>query len=132
MKLLRPSRVIAAIITIFSLLFTQLALASYLCPELGTAKPVMMVDDRAPMADCANMTMPKEPSGLCHSHCQAGKQSADTPPVPLVQPFVAAQLSVVLRVAGEVAPPHAVLAAGVCLKRSTSPPLAIQNCCFRI
>jgi hypothetical protein len=130
MKVSRPSRVIAAIITIFSLLFTQLALASYACPGLNAATPAATAPDAAPMSDCANMDM--DQPGLCHTHCQAGNQTADTPQAPLVQPFVAAQLSVVLSGAESVATSLALQPQGELLKRSTAPPLAIRNCCFRI
>lgn len=134
MNVSRPSRVIAAIITIFSLLFTQLALASYACPELNVSKAVAMAmaTDGAKMPGCANMDMKMDPPGLCHSHCEAGNQSADTPQAPLVQPFVAAELTVVLNAAESAAPSHALHHEGVLLKRSTAPPLAIRNCCFRI
>jgi hypothetical protein len=132
MKVSRPSRVLAAIITILSLLFTQLALASYACPELNVANSVAMATDVAKMPGCANMVIKMDQPGLCHSHCEAGNQTADTPQAPLVQPFVAAELTVVLSVAESVASCHALQPEGVLLKRSTAPPLAIRNCCFRI
>lgn len=132
MKFFRPSRVIAAIITILSLLFTQLALASYACPELNVEKPVAMAMDAEKMPGCANMDMKMDQPGLCHSHCEAGSQTADTPQAPLVQPFVAAELTVVLSAATPLTPCHTLHLEGVLLKRSTAPPLAIRNCCFRI
>lgn len=132
MKLFRPARVIAAIITIFSLLFTQLALASYVCPELSPVKAAAMASHGEPMADCANMNMATDQASLCHSHCQSGHQSADTAQAPWVQPFVAAQLSVVLHVTGEVTQLHAIPREGAFLVRSSAPPLAIRHCCFRI
>ncbi|WP_426175315.1 hypothetical protein [Massilia sp. TWR1-2-2] len=128
----RPSRVIAAIIAIFSLLFTQLALAAYACPDLDVAKSVAMATDGAKVPGCANMDMKMDSPGLCHSHCEAGDQTADTPQVPLVQPFVAAELTVVLSVAESVSQCDTLQPEGVLLKRSTAPPLAIRNCCFRI
>jgi hypothetical protein len=131
MRVSRPSRIIAAIITIFSLLFTQLAVAAYACPELNVAKRTAIAQ-AVQMPGCANMDMGTDKPGLCHSHCQAGSQTADTPQAPLVQPFVAAELTVVLNVAGLAAPSHALQPEGVLLKRSTAPPLAIRNCCFRI
>ena len=132
MKFSRPSRVLAAIITIFSLLFTQLALASYACPGLNPAKPAMVATGTADMPGCTSMNMETPQPGLCHSHCEAGNQTADTAQAPLVQPFVAAELTVVLSVAESVAPSHASQPEGVLLKRSTAPPLSIRNCCFRI
>ena len=131
MKVSRPSRVIAAIITIFSLLFTQLALASYACPELNVAKRTAIAQT-VEMPGCANMDMAMDQPGLCQPHCAAASQTADTPQAPLVQPFVAAELTVVLSVATAAVPTHALQPEGVLLKRSTAPPLAIRNCCFRI
>lgn len=125
MKLSRPSSLIAAIIAIFSLLFTQLAMAAYACPALTVAPA-------ASMPGCANMDMKMDQAGLCHSHCESGKQSADTPQAPLVQPFVAARLHIVVSVAESAAPYHAAQSGDALLKRSTAPPLAIRNCCFRI
>lgn len=130
MKLSRPARVIAAIITIFSLLFTQLALASYVCSELNVVNSGATPMDAAAMSGCANMSRKMDP--LCHSHCEAGRQSAYPSQAPLVPPFVAAQLSVVLSVAESASPYHAWQPEGVLLKRSTAPPLAIRHCCFRI
>ena len=121
-------------ITIFSLLFAQLALASYACPDLNVAKSVATAMDGAQMPGCANMDvdLKMDPPGLCHAHCQAGNQSADTPQVPSVQPFVAAQLTMVLRVADVAVPCQAFHMEEALLKRSTAPPLAIRHCCFRI
>jgi hypothetical protein len=132
MKFSRPSRVLAAIITIFSLLFTQLALASYSCPGLNVAKAAMVAADAADMPGCVNMNTETPQPNLCHSHCESGSQTADTVQAPLLQPFVAAELTVVLSVAESVAPSHALQPEGVLLQRSTAPPLAIRNCCFRI
>ena len=132
MKVFRTYRVIAAIITIFSLLFTQFALASYACPKLNVAKSVAMAMDAAEMPGCADMDMKMDPPGLCHSHCEAGNQSADTSQAPLVQPFVPAQLTVVLNVADSAVPCHTLHLEGVLPERSSAPPLAIRNCCFRI
>ncbi|MBC7452596.1 MAG: hypothetical protein H7335_02620 [Massilia sp.] len=132
MKVFSSARVIAAFIMAFSLLFMQLALASYACPELTVAKSVATATAALEMPGCTNMDMNMEPPGLCHAHCQAGNQSADTPQVPSVQPFVAAQLTMVLRVADVAVPCHACHMEEALLKRSTAPPLAIRHCCFRI
>jgi hypothetical protein len=132
MKVSRPFRIFAAIITIFSLLFTQLAMASYTCPGLNASKLAAIATDVVKMPGCANMDMEMGQPGLSHAHCEAGSQTADTPQAPLVPPFVAAELTVVLSVAEPVAPFRAVQLEGVLLKRITAPPLAIRNCCFRI
>ncbi|MES2102480.1 MAG: hypothetical protein V4634_00560 [Pseudomonadota bacterium] len=138
MKLSRPSRLIAAFIALVSMLFMQLAVAAYACPGMmtgnvnrgingataGAAAPAMM--------NCEGMDM--EQPALCHAHSQDSfsKQSLDKPQLPDVQPFVSAGLVLALDIA-DIAflpqPPHR---DPVSLARSTAPPIAIRNCCFRI
>jgi len=127
MKLTRTSRFIAALITLFSLLFTQLAVASYSCPQQSTVNHASVMQD---MPGCTGMDA-QQPS-LCAAHCDAGHQSLDAAAAPQVLPFIACQLALVLppivsAVSGLAAP-----AASLPLTRSTAPPLAIQHCCFRI
>lgn len=130
MKLSRPSRFLATLITLFSLLFTQLAVAAYACPGLDVAGVLMaqaMPDTDMP--GCRNMD--QEQPGLCAAHCDANHQSLDTPGAPLVQPFFPAELSVVLL---EGAAQYSVGAGPVAVRmiRTPAPPLIIRNCCFRI
>ena len=132
MKLSGPSRCVAAFIALFSMLFMQLAVAGYACPELNiglTGKPVAMSADAGSMPGCAGMDA-AQPS-LCHAHAQAGKQSLDKPELPQVQSFVAA-LTLVF---DDIEPAYSTIAAqpdSVLLTRSSAPPLSIRNCCFRI
>lgn len=126
MRLTRPSRFLAALVTLFCLLFTQLAVAAYACPGAGA---MTAAASSGSMPDCTDMEMPQ--LMLCAAHCEAGHQSLDTPGTPHVQPFVAAALAVVLsgdsrQYALAAAPPTDRLT------RSTAPPLTIRNCCFRI
>lgn len=139
MKLSRPSRVIAALITVVSILFTQYAVASYTCPgmQMGQAsEPVAMQmaagnQSMQGMSGCEEGMDVEQPS-LCHAHDQVGTQSLDKPQLPYVQPFIAAALTLVLRNI-EIAdnsiakPPVSFL-----LTRTTAPPLSLRNCCFRI
>lgn len=128
MKLTRPSRFIAALITLFSLLFTQLAVASYTCPQLSTVNhaSVNMQD----MPGCTGMDA-QQPN-LCAAHCDAGHQSSDTAAAPQVLPFIACQLALVLPSDESISSELSAPAAAVSLTRTTAPPLAIQHCCFRI
>lgn len=126
----RLSRVLAAIITIFSLLFAQLAVASYVCPELDAVAATAISSDEVQMNDCAHLNV--EQSSLCHAHCEPESQSSHTPHVPPVQAFVAAELAVVICATRSVALSHTLERDALTLKRSTAPPLAIHNCCFRI
>jgi hypothetical protein len=128
MKLTRSSRFIAALITLFSLLFTQLAMASYACPQLYTAnhETVRMQD----MSGCTGMTT--QQSNLCEAHCDAGHQSLDAAAAPQVLPFIACQLALVLPSDESSSSGMAVPVASVPLTRTTAPPLTIRHCCFRI
>jgi hypothetical protein len=134
MKLSRPSRIVAALIVLISMLFMQLAVAGYACPafkigQVSESASMSMEGDQA-MAGCEGMD--KSQPSLCHASDQAGNQSLDKPPMPHVQPFMAAALTLVFRNIQIVdnstdTPPNSVL-----LTRSTAPPLSIRNCCFRI
>jgi hypothetical protein len=128
MKSTRPVRFIAALITLCSLLFTQLAVASYACPDLSTAghAAVRMHD----MPGCTGMDA--DQPNLCAAHCDAGHQSLDAAAVPQVLPFIACQLALVLPSMELISSGLAAPAATPPLTRTTAPPLAIRHCCFRI
>jgi len=123
MKFRRTSRIVAAMVALFSMLFMQLAVASYACPS--AANPV------ATGAQCAGMD-PAQPS-LCKAKATnlAAKQALDKPDLPPVLPFVAADLAGIViadawapdSAEGATAPPG--------LARSLSPPHSIEHCCFR-
>lgn len=135
MKLSRPHRLLTALIVLFSMLFMQLAVASYVCPGhmTGSEIPALSSDIHSvAMADCAGMD--KEQPALCHAHAEDpyAKQSLDKPQVPDVQPFVFAGLTLTLQlidIAGLQQQHQPQLSY---LARSIAPPIAIRNCCFRI
>ena len=130
MKLSRPSRFAAALVTLFCLLFTQLAVAAYACPAQKSAPMAMSaVANNGSMPGCQGMDMNQQ--GLCAAHCAPGHQTLDTPGTPHVQPFVAAELAVVL-VGAATQQPVTAHPDPYRLTRTTAPPLAIRNCCFRI
>jgi hypothetical protein len=130
MKLPRISRAIAALIAVFSLLFAQLAVAAYACPQLAMA--VMSAQaEQGDMPGCTGMADAGRP-GLCQAHCASGQQSLDAPAIPPVAPFSATGLVAVIALtdaaeAARPAAPHPPL-----LAHATAPPLAIRHCCFRI
>ena len=135
MRLSRRSRRVTALLALVSLLFAHGALALYQCPGDGAALVAQTVesatgDAMRSMPGCDGMDL--EQPALCQAHAQAGKQSLDKPPAPDIPAFTASGL-VVLLVA--IAPaPHRIFAQpdlGL-LKRSTAPPIAVRNCCFRI
>lgn len=131
MKLSQPTRAIAAIIMLFSLLFAQLAVSAYACPLLDKEQ-TMVGGGMANMPGCTGMGMDKSSPALCTAHCDTGHQSASTSGAPNVQPFVPCSLEVVLAPFERYSLSLVSSLESVPLTRSTAPPLAIQHCCFRI
>lgn len=127
-------RAIAALIALFSMLFMQLAVASYACPNMRAAHPgaavAMSMSSHGMSPDCTGMDM-EQPS-LCHAHDQVGNQSLDKPQVPLVQPFVPAELVQAVLSFAAAPPPDLSQPRPLYLTRATDPPLSIRHCCFRI
>jgi hypothetical protein len=134
MKLSRRSRRVTALLALVSLLFAHGALALYQCPRDDAALVAQGVDSASDamrsMPGCDGMDV--EQPALCQAHAQAGKQSLDKPAAPDVPAFIASGLFVLL---DSVEPePQRIFAQpdpGL-LKRSTAPPIAVRNCCFRI
>lgn len=121
----RSSRFVTALIALFSILFMQLAVAAYACPTM-----TMQHGDEMAMSHCAGMDM-AQPS-LCNVHDQAGDQSLNTPELPQVQPFIATTFTLVFHDVETIDNSIAVTPASLLLTRTTAPPVAIRNCCFRI
>ncbi|MBY0243593.1 MAG: hypothetical protein K2X55_30245 [Burkholderiaceae bacterium] len=131
MRLSRPSRFFAVLAAVVSVLFSQLAMAAYACPGLPTGQAMAMAAEADHvMPDCEQMDSALP--ALCHAHMQAGDQTLDKPPSPNVPPTVAVLLMPVMSDL-HLAPPLVVFYADAAgLRRSSDPPLAIRNCCFRI
>lgn len=126
----RPARLVAACIALFSMLFMQLALAAYACPNLSPQQPPAMLDGAGqPMADCEEAD-PESPA-LCHADTYRVTPSLEKPDMPAVLPFVAAGFALsLLWPEGQAAipqPPPVFLHAS-----GSSPPLAIRHCRFRL
>lgn len=132
MKISRSSRLVAAIVALFSILFMQLAVASYACPSLdtshgGQAMSAMPMED---MAGCHDMD--PDQSSLCHAYGQSGNQSLDKPAVPPLQPFLAVGFGLPATPLDVTHSPALAVPRATFLTHATAPPLAIRNCCFRI
>ncbi|HSV53758.1 MAG TPA: hypothetical protein VLJ57_16695 [Burkholderiaceae bacterium] len=132
----RRPRQFIALLALASLLFMQLAVASYACPGAPSSKVAELAELAAmaqagmPCAETMSFSMDETQPNLCRAHCQAGQQTADKyemPPLasaglanivyaPLIAPFISTGASL-----------QAPL-----LRRATAPPLAVQHCCFRI
>lgn len=131
----RQFRFIAALIALCGMLFMQLAVASYACPELqmgpsdaAATKSMGAVDQNMPGCQGMDQVQPS----LCHAHDQVGSQSLDKPEIPQVQPFLATGLALTLIPLDVASHPAATPPESVWLTRATAPPLSIRNCCFRI
>ena len=125
----RRHRLFTVLFALVSLLYMQLAVAAYACPNAGP-KVAAMGAAGMRCAESMTMNLDDEQSGLCHAHCQASSQSSQTsqlPPLVAVDalPAVPAVLVAPLPfIEASLRPPH--------LQRTTAPPLAIRNCCFRL
>lgn len=136
MKLSRRSRLATALLALISVLFVQLAVAAYACPSRqivqASQDAVVATPGHGNMEGCEGMDAGTADVALCHVHCQPDTQSLDKPDLPGVFPFVA--FALVLTVADpsvqlkQLVLPREPLS----LRRITSPPLSIRNCCFRI
>jgi hypothetical protein len=135
MRLTRSCRWYAAAIALISMLFMQLAVAAYACPQLNVAssgergQPMEMA--RGHQMSCCEKPDPVQPA-LCHAHGQVGKQSLDKPEPPPVPPFSAAGFAVSLHAVHMRDNTASAATDSASLAHTTAPPLAIRNCCFRI
>ena len=128
----RRTRLTTAIFALISLLFMQLAVAGYICPGAASkvAGVAAMADSSMPCAESMTLNSDEVQPNLCQAHCQAGQQTADRyelpPPVAIsAQPadFILPAM-VPLLSGAPLQVPH--------LMRTTAPPVAISNCCFRL
>ncbi|MDB5801445.1 MAG: hypothetical protein JWL63_2384 [Rhodocyclales bacterium] len=114
-----------------SMLFMQLAVAAYACPQdvLDRSRPAMAA--MADMQDCAQMSQyDKAAPGLCAEHCHPAQQltpHADAPSVPMALP---GGFFVPLPASESLALPLARYADVLTL--ASSPPHTLLHCCFRI
>jgi hypothetical protein len=130
MRHFRRIRLLSAIVALSSLLFMQLAMAAYACPNLVPAASAPMLDSKGqPMADCPQLD--RQSPTLCHADTHKPTPSLDKPGTPSVMPFVATGFALPLLRGDEriplPAPPLVFLHAS-----GTSPPIAIRHCCFRL
>ena len=110
---------------IVAVVFAQIAVSAYACPlqfqGLGNSIDTVSVSDA-----CADLVSPN----LCKKHCENGEQNINDAPEPLACLVLESAFIVAL-----VPDPHLssiATALTPSLLRSTSPPLSIRNCCFRL
>jgi hypothetical protein len=134
MKTSRSTRLVTAIVALLSMLYMQLAVASYVCPGVPAGSNDSAVPAQAAMIDMPNCQgMDAVQPQLCdlHAHGEPAKQSLDNPASD-VPPFVPGALMLQLQLFDAVAIPDAASHRPIALARTTAPPVAIRNCCFRI
>ena len=112
------------------MLFMQYAVASYVCPGMGTGQVNASTATMQAMPGCTGMDA-QQPS-LCHVHDQVGNQSLDKPSVPDIPAFTATILTLIVDRIQHTTVSLIPLEDTQRLMRSSAPPLSIRNCCFRI
>ena len=124
----RRYRITTVLLALMSLLFMQLAIAGYSCPGglAGMAEVATMAQAGMP----CDGAMDDEQSSLCHAHCKADPQTADKYQLPAIPNLadLASEFPLPIVTPG----PLGALLQAPLLRRSTAPPLAVRNCCFRI
>lgn len=131
MRISRHKRFLTALITLFSLLFAQLAVAAYACPQLEPVQPVLvaMADDNMAGPECEPRD--KQSASLCDAHDKTGTQSMDSVGQPPVAPFVPQRLLIALVAVDHSFPPGTAVPTAFLESAGIAPPIAIRHCCFR-
>jgi hypothetical protein len=134
MKLPRKYRILTALVALFSMLFMQLALASYACPALqgGDMSPSMVHDGSSAQSMPGCEQPDPDTPALCHAHCLDGKSSLDKPQTPVASPAAVIVSAILIRIEPLLPPRSSGDQPDFLLSRITSPPIAIRHCCFRI
>lgn len=132
MRLARRNRWLTVFVTVGALLFGQLVLANYVCPASNNATAMAQMREAGmPCAETMSLALDDVQPGLCHAHCQATQQSADSYQVPAFTSVAELGPVLTLRVAamdsraGVPEPPRAAP------PPQSWPSLAIRNCCLR-
>lgn len=122
---MRITRKLVACIGLSALVFAQLAVSAYACPVLAAA-----IEDAQPATTPPCHDMDMDQPALCQSHCQDGQQNInDVQPAFAPAGFVP---GLIVMIDSATQKPLQLPPASPLLLRSTSPPLSIRNCCFRI
>jgi hypothetical protein len=128
----RRHRLITVLLALCSFLFMQLAVASYACPTAVSkvAEVTAMVEAGMPCAESMSLKMDAEQPNLCQAHCRTGQQTTDK--YQPTAPVAIDALSVDFRLPGIVPVLLGASLQSPHLTRTTAPPVAIRNCCFRL
>lgn len=122
---MRSIRKLAACVGLSALVFAQLAVAAYACPAMAQT---IEAAQQAATPPCQDMDM--DQPALCQAHCQDGQQNVnDLQLLSALSGFVPGFIVTIDSAARILLPTRP---ASPSLLHSTSPPLSIRNCCFRI
>lgn len=118
-----------------ALLFGQLAVAAYACPQAvptATAPGAASQELETPMPGCDGSIRAMDPASpnLCAEHCKYGQQSDHASTVTV--PVVALTVLYATPTVPAAAPPPRPAAASISALVAASPPHAIAHCVFRI
>jgi len=118
-----------------AILFVQVAVAAYACPNVATGygnTVAAMVSAESMPADCDQMAGTLDPAApnLCSAHCHNHEQSADHADAPALPPALFAALYWLA--APAVAETLTQTPETSVLRAALPPPHAILHCCFRI
>jgi hypothetical protein len=121
---------VSAVVALLSLLFMQLAVSAYACPNLIPAQNAPMLDSSGePMAYCAGMD--EQNPALCYADPHVQKTSLEKPATPSVMPFVAIGFALRLPWPEDDAARPSVRS--IFLHAADTPPsIAIRHCFFRL
>jgi hypothetical protein len=126
----RRHRLISVFFALVSLLFMQLAVAGYACPiDARVSEVTAMAEAGMPCAGEMTSVDTEQP-GLCHEHCQSAQQTVENVHAPM--PMGAVATGFTYTIESDRLSPLRQPAQAPSLLRSTAPPIAVRNCCFRI
>lgn len=133
MTFLRRHRLVTVFFALVSLLFMQLAVAGYVCPNEGMSgaaeSNTAMAHAGMPCAESMVAGIDASQPGLCQAHCQSDQQSASTYVLPVL-PEMPAMTPDFSKLGTSLVSQGVPLQAPLLL-RTTAPPLSVRNCCFR-
>lgn len=134
MRFFRTQRFAGALLALISILFTQIAVAGYVCPRDQIQQVAATIQAAeamtAAMLDCEGMDHEQRP--LCEAQVKGNSLSLERTEVSSVStpPIVLLALTTVAY--DLTPPPFRVREIPPTLGHATAPPLVIRNCCFRI
>ena len=127
------ARKLVSLLSIFALVSAQLAVSAYACPmqfmgmdEANTDVVALDVSVSEAVSTVPDAVSP----ALCQKHCQQGQHNVNDTSQPLAFASFTPIIVVTLLI-DPITPPTATVPTPSLL-RTTSPPLSISNCCFRI